>query len=74
MDDKRFELLAKVASLYYEEGLNQDEIAADLGYSRSYVSRMLTEARREGIVEIHVRHRLERVPVLERNLNFLNVA
>lgn len=68
MDDKRFELLAKVASLYYEEGLNQNEIAAGLGYSRSYISRMLTAARREGIVEIHVRHPLERVPVLERNL------
>ena len=68
MDDKRFELLAKVASLYYEEGLNQNEIAADLGYSRSYVSRMLSEARREGIVEIHVRHPLERLPDLERSL------
>ena len=68
MDDQRFELLAKVASLYYEEGLNQNQIAKDLGYSRSYISRMLAEARREGIVEIHVRHPLERVPFLEKSL------
>lgn len=68
MDDQRFELLAKVASLYYEEGLNQNQIAKDLGYSRSYISRMLTEARREGIVEIHVRHPLERVPFLEKSI------
>jgi DNA-binding transcriptional regulator LsrR (DeoR family) len=68
MDDQRFELLAKAASLYYEQSFNQNEIAAILGYSRSHISRMLTEARREGIVEIHVHHPLERVPVLERRL------
>jgi deoxyribonucleoside regulator len=68
MDDQRIELLAKVASLYYEDGLNQNDIAARLGYSRSYISRMLTAARREGIVEIHVHHPMERALGLERDL------
>jgi len=68
MDDQRFEILARAASLYYEEGMNQNEVAAILGYSRSHISRMLTEARQEGIVEIHVHHPLERVAILEQRL------
>jgi DNA-binding transcriptional regulator LsrR (DeoR family) len=39
-----------------------------MGYSRSHISRMLAEARREGIVEIHVHHPLERVAALEQRL------
>lgn len=68
MDDQRLALLARVASLYYEDGMNQNEVAAILGYSRSHISRMLAEARREGIVEIHVHHPLERVAALEQRL------
>jgi deoxyribonucleoside regulator len=68
MDDQRLALLARVASLYYEDGMNQNEVAAVLGYSRSHISRMLSEARREGIVEIHVHHPLARVAALEQRL------
>jgi len=68
MDDQRFATLARVASLYYEDGMNQNEVASVLGYSRSHISRMLAEARREGIVEIHVHHPLERVTALEKRM------
>jgi len=68
MDDERFELLSRVASLYYEEGKNQDEVAAIMGYSRSHISRMLAEAREAGIVEIRVNHPLERIAALEERL------
>jgi len=68
MDDQRLAILARVASLYYEDGMNQNEVAAIMGYSRSHISRMLAEARREGIVEIHVHHPLERVAALEQRL------
>jgi DNA-binding transcriptional regulator LsrR (DeoR family) len=68
MEDIRFELLARVASLYYEEGLNQHAIAAQLGYSRAHVSRLLSEALREGIVEIHVQHPAQRALTLESRL------
>jgi DNA-binding transcriptional regulator LsrR (DeoR family) len=68
IDDERVELLAKIASMYYEDELTQNEISASLGYSRSCISRMLTEARREGIVEIQVHHPLERKPALEKML------
>jgi DNA-binding transcriptional regulator LsrR (DeoR family) len=68
MEEERFETLAKVASLYYEEGWNQEQIAAQLGYSRAHISRLLSEARREGIVEIRVHHPLERAHMLEQRL------
>lgn len=68
VEEARFETLARVASLYYEEGLNQHQIAARLGYSRAHISRLLSEARREGIVEIRVHHPLERVYPLEQRL------
>jgi DNA-binding transcriptional MocR family regulator len=48
---ERTELLAQVASMYYEDNLNQDEIARRIDTSRSTVSRMLQEAREAGMVE-----------------------
>jgi len=47
-------LLTKVSKLYYEEGLNQDEIMTRLQLSRSKVSRLLKRARDRGIVKITV--------------------
>jgi DNA-binding transcriptional regulator LsrR (DeoR family) len=46
--------LLAAARLYYLEGKSQHDIAAELGTSRSNVSRMLSEAQRQGIVEIRV--------------------
>jgi DNA-binding transcriptional regulator LsrR (DeoR family) len=51
---KRARILADVAEMYYLEGRDQSEIAHEVGVTRSMVSRMLTEARRQGIVEIKV--------------------
>jgi len=47
-------LLAKVSQLYYEDNLNQDEIVSRLHISRSTISRLLAQARQEGIVKIVV--------------------
>lgn len=52
--DERDEMLADVAEMYYEEERTQAEISRTIGVSRSAVSRMLTEAREKGIVEITV--------------------
>lgn len=54
VSDERNEFLAEVASLYYEAGLDQGAIARRVGVSRSSVSRLLSEARRRGLVEIRV--------------------
>ncbi|MEK3916888.1 sugar-binding transcriptional regulator [Paenibacillus sp. FSL H7-0331] len=53
---ERNRLLVKISQLYYEEGHNQQEIAQRLGISRPHVSRMLTAAKAEGIVQIHIRN------------------
>jgi len=51
---QRSNLLAYVADMYYINGLDQSAIAREVGVTRSMVSRMLTEARKRGIVEIKV--------------------
>lgn len=47
-------LMCAVATMYYLEDATQAEIAARLGTSRATISRLLTEARRRGIVRIEV--------------------
>jgi len=51
-------LLAEVASLYYEENYTQEQIAKVIGVSRSGVSRLLTRSREMGLVDIYVHHTL----------------
>lgn len=60
--------LLKVARMYWEEDLDQAAIAERIGYSRPTISRMLTEARRVGVVTVTVAHPLERLMSLEQRL------
>ena len=62
------ELLAKVASLYYEEELTQNEIAARLGLSRIKIYRLLKQAKEEQVVQIVIDWPLRRAARLEREL------
>jgi DNA-binding transcriptional regulator LsrR (DeoR family) len=61
-------LLADVAEMYYLEQKNQAEIAKAVGVTRSMISRMLTEARESGIVEIRIQRPLQSDPELENAL------
>lgn len=47
-------LMMKCCSLYYEDNLNQQEIANQLGISRPTISRILKEAFEQGIVKIQI--------------------
>ncbi len=49
-------LLVQAARMYYEQQLNQSQIADELKISRSTVSRLLQRARDEGIVQITIRY------------------
>ena len=60
--------LLAAARLYYLHNRSQAEIARELGTSRSNVSRMLTEALRQGIVEIKINDPSGRVTALENDL------
>ncbi|WP_217270672.1 sugar-binding transcriptional regulator [Kroppenstedtia pulmonis] len=53
------EFLERVARLYYVLGLSQQEIAEQLGVGRSSVARFLNEAREEGIIQFHIRSKLD---------------
>ncbi len=58
-------VLLAAARAYYLDGKSQAEIASSLSTSRSNVSRMLTEAQRQGIVEIRLHDPSGRVRELE---------
>jgi DNA-binding transcriptional regulator LsrR (DeoR family) len=60
--------LIKVARLYFLDGRSQDDIARAVGTSRSNVSRMLSAARTQGIVEIRVHGQTARAAELEQAL------
>lgn len=60
--------LLQVAQLYYVENLSQQQVASRLGISRSNVSRMLTNAQQQGIVEIRINDPAGRERGLESQL------
>jgi deoxyribonucleoside regulator len=66
--ENRLAMLAQIAELYFVHGLNQEQIARKTNYSRSMISRLLSEARDQGIVEIRIHHPLRRAAALERDL------
>lgn len=49
-----FRLMSKISSMYYNQDFNQQEIADRLHLSRPKVSRLLKQAREQGIVQISV--------------------
>ncbi|WP_430591429.1 sugar-binding transcriptional regulator [Humidisolicoccus flavus] len=62
------EMLVRAATLYYLEGYSQSEVAAAIGVSRSNVSRVLSDARRTGIVTIQINDPFARSNDLEKIL------
>ena len=68
LDENRHELLAQVASMYYEGEKSQNEIADELGLSRVKVYRLLKEAREEQVVKIEIDWPIERDGHMEQQL------
>lgn len=68
IDNSHHDLLAQVASMYYERELTQNDIAAELDVSRVKVYRLLKQARAEGVVKISINWPLKRDPELEHGL------
>lgn len=54
LDQETHELLARVASMYYEQDMTQNEIADELGLSRVKVYRLLRESRAKNVVQISI--------------------
>jgi len=47
-------LMARVLTLYYEEGRNQAQVAAELRLSAAKVNRLIKQAKEQGLVEIKI--------------------
>lgn len=65
---ERLQLMVRAAELYHEFGMTQEQVAAQLGVSRPTVSRLLNQAKEEGIVRITVVNPASRIHELEREL------
>jgi deoxyribonucleoside regulator len=68
MDDDRHELLANIATMFYDQDLTQSEIGQTLGLSRVKVYRLLKAAREQGVVQITVNWPTKRDTRLEQAL------
>lgn len=68
LDFAEHDLLAQVASLYYEDELTQDAIAAQLGLSRVKVYRLLKQARAQQVIQFTIDWPIQRCGELETAL------
>jgi len=66
--DQTFEDALKVARMYYHLDMTTGQIASQLGFSRPKVSRLLTWAKENGIVEFRIIDHRERQLQIEREL------
>lgn len=66
--ENRINRLADIAEMYFLDGLTQAEIAKKVGVTRSMVSRMVTEAREEGIVNIKIERKYKYAVDLQKKL------
>lgn len=67
-EQERYDMLAEMADLYYNEGKTQSEIARAYDTNRFRVAKLLQDARNEQIVEIKINKNNERNTVLEKEL------
>ncbi|TFE30751.1 sugar-binding transcriptional regulator [Cohnella luojiensis] len=68
MDNDKIKKVIEAAKLYYQLDYSQNEIADALGVSRPTVSRLLQQAKAEGIVTIEIKDPTEDVEVLRNML------
>jgi deoxyribonucleoside regulator len=67
-NDEIYENALKVAHLYYYHGLTTEAIAKEINFSRPKVSRLLSFAREEGLVEIKIIDKNSLIRPVEKGL------
>lgn len=72
MEINKRDLAVKASLLYYEKNQSQNEIAEELGISRSYVSQLLSYARDTGIVRISINLDGRNLQMARREMEFKN--
>jgi deoxyribonucleoside regulator len=68
MEDDKLRKVIEAAKLYYQLDYSQSEIADRLGVSRPTVSRLLQQAKSEGIVQITISDPTEEIEILVQQL------
>lgn len=53
-EDERLHLLVDISRMYYEYNYSQADISNRVGLSRTYISKLLDEAKERGIVEFYI--------------------
>lgn len=71
MDKYDQNLMIKVSELYYVSKMTQQEIANRLKISRVKVSRILTNAKKRGVIEININYPIENCIKMERKFEKL---
>ncbi len=78
--DRRLDLAARAAWLYYQKGRTQDQIAGEIGVSRQIVQRLIALAQSERLIRFQLMHPLaDCIELAERlkerfNLSYCEVA
>ena len=67
-DYEKLNTLVQIAKLYYLHNMGQQAIADKLKISRSYVSKLLIEARELGVVEVKIRDVVDTESAIEASL------
>ncbi len=67
-EDAKIKLLVNISRMYYEYNYSQLEISKKVGLSRTYIGKLLVEAKNRGIVEIRIRDPLTNESDLEERL------
>ena len=67
-EKERYDMLAEMADMYYNQGKTQSEIAKYFETNRFRVAKLIQDARNEQIVEIKINHSNERNSSLEAEL------
>ncbi|MBU9726081.1 sugar-binding transcriptional regulator [Diplocloster modestus] len=65
---EKIQLLVNISKMYYELNFSQQEISNKAGLSRTYISKLLNEARERGIVEIRIHDPVKAETPLEESL------
>ncbi|ABV34239.1 MULTISPECIES: sugar-binding transcriptional regulator [Pseudothermotoga] len=65
------DLMTIIAWMYYVDGHTQQEIAEELGITRTKVSRLLSVAKNQGIVQVRINRSLPEYYILEKELKKL---
>lgn len=68
MEEEKLRKVIEAAKLYYQLDYSQSDIAERLGVSRPTVSRLLQQAKAEGIVQITISDPMEEIETLALNL------